>query len=412
MHDHSTPVRPSEPVVSVIMIFYNSQRFMAEAVESILMQDFDEWELLLTDDGSTDGSSEIARKCASTDPARIRYLEHENHVNRGTSATRNFALRHARGRYVIMIDSDDAFKSAVDLREQVSMLDAHPDVAAVYGPNEIWNSWQGSGVDRAHPLGFSDVTVAPPFLLARFLVHGVDAPPHCAMMRREAVLAVGGYDEAIRDFGEDFILSIKLALRYPFHVSSRCWYRYRIHPGSFTFGVRADGSHAQAQARLFEWIREYFMAEGVADRRLWRAWRKASWPFRHPRLQQALLALAAETKWIRTLIRVALPQLYRRLSGGRNGSLVVRPPVTLVKHRGESFVVEVLWLASGGGPVEVHVLAPDGPLFASIGPIGAQHTGPWAKDQTVFFLQDGAAESPRSPAATLAVARVRAKLTK
>ena len=62
--------------VTVIIIFLNEKRFLTEAIESVRAQTFECWELLLIDDGSTDGSSEIARRYATAEPGRIRYLEH------------------------------------------------------------------------------------------------------------------------------------------------------------------------------------------------------------------------------------------------------------------------------------------------------------------------------------------------
>src|SRR5215213_10038849 len=84
------------PRVSVISIFYNAEPFFAEAIDSVLGQDCDDFELILVDDGSTDSSSALALSHASRDSERIRYLEHPNHQNRGMSASRNRGLSEAR----------------------------------------------------------------------------------------------------------------------------------------------------------------------------------------------------------------------------------------------------------------------------------------------------------------------------
>ena len=88
------------PRVSVVMIFLDERRFLAEAVASVRHQHFEDWELLLVDDGSTDGSTELARAFAAESPARIRYLEHQGHANRGMSAARNLGV--ARVRFVVV----------------------------------------------------------------------------------------------------------------------------------------------------------------------------------------------------------------------------------------------------------------------------------------------------------------------
>src|SRR5215208_465500 len=97
------------PRVSAIVIFLNAGPFFEEAIESILVQDYDDWELLLVDDGSTDGSTEIARRYADGDPSRIRYLTHPGGENRGMSASRNLGVRQARGEYVAFLDADDTW---------------------------------------------------------------------------------------------------------------------------------------------------------------------------------------------------------------------------------------------------------------------------------------------------------------
>src|SRR5437867_13258993 len=97
------------PLVSAIIIFYNTEAFLAEAIESVLAQTCSDWELLLCDDGSTDGSTAIARRFADAHPDKIKYLEHPGSKNRGMSAARNLGLRHARGKFVAWLDSDDVW---------------------------------------------------------------------------------------------------------------------------------------------------------------------------------------------------------------------------------------------------------------------------------------------------------------
>src|ERR1700752_2947232 len=96
----------SAPLVSAIIIFLNEERFLAEAIGSVIGQSHANWELLLVDDGSTDRSTAIAREHAARMPDRIRYYEHEAHANRGMSAARNLGLDHARGRYIGFLDGD------------------------------------------------------------------------------------------------------------------------------------------------------------------------------------------------------------------------------------------------------------------------------------------------------------------
>lgn len=90
----------NQPLVSAVIIFLDERGFLGEAVESVLGQTYGRWELWLIDDGSSDGSSEIARRYAEQYPEKVRYLEHAHHKNRGMSAARNLGMRHARGEYI------------------------------------------------------------------------------------------------------------------------------------------------------------------------------------------------------------------------------------------------------------------------------------------------------------------------
>src|SRR5215207_11709928 len=99
----------SKLLVSSVMIFLNAEKFIEEAIESVFAQTYDNSELLLVDDGSTDDSTQIALRYAERDPEKVRYLEHPGHRNRGMSASRNLGVSHAEGEYVAFLDADDVW---------------------------------------------------------------------------------------------------------------------------------------------------------------------------------------------------------------------------------------------------------------------------------------------------------------
>lgn len=92
------------PTVSVVVPVFNARRFLEQTVRSVREQSFADWELILADDASTDGSAALAEELAATDP-RIRLLRNEK--NLGVSETRNRGIRAARGEWVALLDSDD-----------------------------------------------------------------------------------------------------------------------------------------------------------------------------------------------------------------------------------------------------------------------------------------------------------------
>ena len=281
-------------LVSVVMPFHNVAAFLAESVESVRAQRYQHWELLLCDDGGTDGSREIAERYASVDPARIRILEHEGRANRGASATRNLGLDAARGEIVALLDADDVWFPNV-LEEQVSLLGANAHADMVYGLAEHWYSWSGvpgsAGADYTPPAGLaSNTLLAPRELLTRLLRREIRAPHTCsAAMRTEAVRLAGGFVEEFRQVYTDQAFFAKLSIVAPVLFVERCWARYRIHPASSYATAKRTGKGLEARARFLDWLDGYLREDPTrSDRALRVALAAARRRVRHPRLFRAI----------------------------------------------------------------------------------------------------------------------------
>jgi len=176
----------TNPLVTVIVAVHNGQRFLRPALESLYAQDYEPFEVVLIDDGSTDGSSEIARSFPS-----IRYVYQEN---RGQAAARNAGLLAARGEFLAYLDDDDLIPPH-KLRRQAEYLIANPDVGCVLGRQQI----------------MLEPGVEPPEWLKRDTIFGdLDGIPFVsAMIRTELMRDVGGFDPSYR-FAEDRDLFVRL----------------------------------------------------------------------------------------------------------------------------------------------------------------------------------------------------------
>jgi glycosyltransferase involved in cell wall biosynthesis len=246
------------PRVSVIIIFYNAARYFVEAIETVVQQSFEDWELLLVDDGSSDESTKIARDYAARSPGRIRYLEHPGHSNRGMSATRNLGIRHARGELIAFNDADDVW-ARTKLAEQVAIMDAHPEVGMVCGTVRYWKAWAG-GTDVITPTGHAlDRVVAPPEAALQLYPLGrADAPcPSDMMLRASVIVEVGGFEESFRGFYEDQVFLAKVYLATPVWFSSSVWLDYRQHPDSCVAVTARDGSYHKVRAYFMRWLWSY-----------------------------------------------------------------------------------------------------------------------------------------------------------
>jgi glycosyltransferase involved in cell wall biosynthesis len=279
-----------EPRVSVITIFLNAERYLAEAVESVLAQDFPELELILVDDGSAEPCSTLARGYAARDP-RVTYLDHPDHQNRGMSASRNLGISAARGTFIAFIDADDAWSPA-KLREQVAIMEANPELGMVCGAVRYWYSWNG-GEDVLIPTGHvhNRVVHPPEASLALYPLGSAAAPcPSDLLLRRDVVTALGGFEEhftGARQMYEDQGFLAKLYLAAPVFFSDRVWLSYRQHADSCVAEVTRDGRYDDVRLYFLNWLERYLAGLPHPDPRVGTALRRALWPYRHPVIHKA-----------------------------------------------------------------------------------------------------------------------------
>ena len=271
------------PLVSAIIIFLNANRFIREAIESVLAQDFPDFELILVDDGSTDGSSALARDCAVKFPDKIHYLEHENRSNRGMSASRNLGIRHARGTYITFCDADDVWIPD-KLSEQLKIFGMHPELGMVCGAANYWSSWMG-GEDRVALAGHvQNVPLRPPLAcLAVYPLGWAVAPCNDVLVRRNLVLEVGGFEERFVGMYEDQAFLVKVYLASSVYFSSQVTLKYRQHPESCSAVAIKGGQYDLVRCRFLEWFAEYFRSlPPPRPLRVEAAIRRALMAYRHP----------------------------------------------------------------------------------------------------------------------------------
>lgn len=249
------------PNASVIIPTYNRAQMVCEAIDSVLAQTFNDFEVVVVDDGSTDGTSEVLRQRYGD---RIHYLYQEN---QGRAAARNRGIRVSGGEYLVFLDSDDWLLPRA-LEIQVGFLDHHPDVDVVYG--------DGYYCDRDGKPQQLISEERPPVpeegLLAIMVLHNVVVATHSAMVRRRALEMLGSpwFDEHLRGT-EDADFWLRLVARdayFAAHDQLVC--RYRLHEGN-----ASSHSHPQWERRWHSMQRfkrnvleaDFFPALPLATRR-------------------------------------------------------------------------------------------------------------------------------------------------
>ncbi|TRZ89739.1 MAG: glycosyltransferase [Methanosarcinales archaeon] len=176
-----------QPLVSVIIPTFNREKFIGDAIRSVLDQTFQDFEVIVVDDGSTDRTAEIVRAFASD---KVKYVYH---TNRGRSNARNHALGLAAGRYIAFLDSDDLYLPN-KLELQVNFLNTHPDVGMVYTSaycvDENGSLLRDSYLANISGHIYKDIAFYVPVTITLPTV----------MARREVFEHVGGFDENMERF--------------------------------------------------------------------------------------------------------------------------------------------------------------------------------------------------------------------
>lgn len=225
----------TEPAVSVVIPAFDAAWCIRRAVDSVLAQTFTGFELIVVDDGSTDGTAEILRGYG--DALRV-----VSQANGGMSRARNAGIRLARGRYVAFLDADDRWLPA-KLERQVALLDARPELAfcaataTLEDPGgKVLGAWACQGDGTA--------SVAEVFAAHALVAGGASS----VLARRDLVQTLGGFDETL--FGaEDTDLWIRLAARGGFACIAEALVVVLKRPGSVSRNRRRMRAGALAMTR-------------------------------------------------------------------------------------------------------------------------------------------------------------------
>jgi len=212
-----------KPSVSVVIATYNRANFLPETIDSVLNQRFQDFELIVVDDGSTDNSREVLRRYEP----RVRYIYQENH---GPSAARNLGVRHAKGAWIAIQDSDDLC-APEHLAALHGYVQSHPECGMVFG-----NGGYLGGKEHNRE------TIVPRDKSRRLARDGVRLVDHFerSIVRLQASLiskrcydALGGHDESLW-LCMDLDLSFRLFMSYPVAYIDQVVFLYRRHPGNIS----------------------------------------------------------------------------------------------------------------------------------------------------------------------------------
>ncbi len=217
-------------LISVIIPTYNYAHFLPEAIQSVFRQEKVVCEVIVVDDGSTDGTADVLERYSG----KITVITQEN---KGLSAARNAGLRKAGGRYIVFLDADDLLLQQA-LRSQLLVLQGDPQRTMAVCRSLFFETCDAQG--QPQPTGswrlFRDT-------LEAHLCHFNIAPPHAFMVRRDAVERCGGFDTGLAAC-EDYDLWFRLAVAGPAPAPNPAgMVAYRRHRGSMSQNLDRQWAH-------------------------------------------------------------------------------------------------------------------------------------------------------------------------
>lgn len=247
-----------EPRVSVIITAYNSEAFIADAIQSVLNQTRAADEIVVIDDGSIDSTRRVVSEFADQG---IKFIQQGNH---GSSAARNKGIRETSGEYIAFLDADDIWLEN-KIRLQVGYLNAHPKAAIVSGFAKRWNTTRGTTREQGKILPNMNI------LRREILVRNVLGNASMVMVRRSALQGVGLFNEDIR-WGQDWELWQRLVQQYDAGIVPELVTIYRWHKDNLSFVRRwarliSEWNIASKAIRQSEpaWRRPWLLARAWSD---------------------------------------------------------------------------------------------------------------------------------------------------
>jgi len=287
----------TSPQVSVVIPAYNAETTLRETLQSVTGGSYRELEIIVVDDGSTDGTLAVAQEVSRQDP-RVRI---EQRKNGGLSAALNSGFALARGKYVARLDADDLWHPS-KLQYQLDLARRHPDIAFIYTFARYID-------EDGRVLHDGPRQIFPRWALCRGLYESVVGGGSSALIKRSAIEEAEGCDEGFRNW-EDLSLQLAISSRHQVGVVPFYLVGYRVRPGSLSKDV--DTMLCGWRAVRAKFIREFSQIPGFVH-----AWAHGvrcgmfaegyAWRRRYLRSATLLLeALNHDPSWVWALLRFRL----------------------------------------------------------------------------------------------------------
>ncbi len=253
--------RDAQPRVSIIIPSYNHEQFIGRAVESVLAQTYQDLEIVITDDASTDGSVDILTSYARQDP-RIKLFF--NRFNYETHAV-NHCIQQSSGEYIAMLSSDDEFYPT-KLERQVDFLDRHPEVAAVFTQVRVVDEQNRDLPDASHTYCtiFQQPNRSRHAWLRRFYFEGNCLCHPSVLVRRSVYQTLGVYNPLMGAL-DDLDMWVRICLHHEIHVLGATLVNFRIRDAQANVSADTPENFRRVQFETIKILDHFVSPDGLAQ---------------------------------------------------------------------------------------------------------------------------------------------------
>jgi glycosyltransferase involved in cell wall biosynthesis len=439
--------------VSVAVTTYNHENYIAQALDSVLMQkvNFD-YEIIIGEDYSADNTRNIVIDFQKRYPDKIELiLPHENLGSGGVKISLQ-VFQACKGAYIAFLDGDDYWTSPHKLQKQVDFLDSHPEHAMCFHNAKVFYEDKSSESWNLNPINQKEV------LTLEDLLAGNVIATSSSMVRSDLVSEFP--DWFYTAISGDWVFFILYARHGDIGYINEVMSVYRIHPKGYmsrfhriqqlqgvielypkinellnfhydtiiksmttrryyelSLEYENHGDMDKASFYLTkciderpQWLEEYLPNEGFKGTKVWGSLQRKLWLYKYPFLYRLLKHVGQPIKPIQELIKILWIMISTlvRIARKKNIGIITADP-NPIQERGRLGVGETAlsWITKGVAKVEIHVGAPDGPLFFDDGAAaGSAITGEWVHDGMLFYLQDVSGGKPLTFANTLDIVKV------
>lgn len=248
------------PKVSVIIPSYNHEKYVAYALKGVLDQTFQDFEIIITDDHSSD---KTVREIGKFRDSRIKLFSFTK--NRGVCVAINNCLLHTKGKYIAHLNSDDAFFPE-KLEKQVKYLDDHPETGAVFSQAQMIDEEGIDIPDSSHFHGLmNSLENRNRFQWLNYFFYNCRWLWHPSMMMRKKVYDDIGYHNPCLAQIQDFDIGVKLSLKYEQHIIQEKLTKFRIRAGEMNASAATPKAVIRSMFEFSHVLKHYLLIKDVEE---------------------------------------------------------------------------------------------------------------------------------------------------